>query len=76
MLLAGFYVGSGQATGRKEETTIAANSVELVASPLGLDWLARAQRSGSAEPLWDPVYGQAPLTPETFERLRKHPQFN
>ena len=76
MLLAGFYVGSGQATGRKEETTVAANSFELVASPLGLDWLARTQRSGSAEPLWEPVYRQAPLKPETFERLRKHPQFN
>lgn len=76
MLLAGFYVGSGQATGRKEETTVAANVRELIASPLGLDWLARAQRSGSAEPLWEPVYRQSPLKPETFERLRKHPQFN
>lgn len=76
MLLAGFYVGSGKATGRKEETTVAANSLDLVASPLGLNWLERAQRSGSAEPLWEPVYRQAPLKPETFERLRKHPQFN
>ncbi len=76
MLLAGFHVGSGQATGRKEETTIAANSLELVASPLGLDWLARAQRSGSAEPLWEPVYRQATLKPETLERMRQHPQFN
>lgn len=75
MLLAGFYVGSGQATGRKEETTVAANSLELITSPLGSDWLARAQRSGSAEPLWEPAYRQAPLKPETFERLRRHPQF-
>ena len=75
LLLAGFYVGSGPATGRKEETTIAANVRELIPSLLGRDWLERAQRSGSAEPLWKPVYRQAPLNPMTFERLRRHPQF-
>ena len=76
LLLAGFYVGSGPATGRKEETTIAANVPELVPTLLGRDWLERAQRSGSAEPLWEPVYRQAPLTPETLDRLRHHPQFH
>ena len=30
LLLAGFYVGAGHATGEKEETTIAANTLELV----------------------------------------------
>ncbi len=76
LLLAGFYVGSGQATGEKEETTIAANAPELIARPLGADWLRRAHRSSSAEPLWEPHYRQAPLAPATWERLQQHPQFN
>ena len=75
LLLAGFFVGSGPATGRKEETTIAANVRDLVPSLLGRDWLARAQRSGSAEPMWEPEYRQAPLQPTTWERLFRHPQF-
>lgn len=75
LLLAGFFVGSGPATGMKEETTIAANVPDLVPSLLGRDWLERAQRSGSAEPMWEPVYRQVRLQPETLERLRRHPQF-
>ena len=75
LLLAGFWVGAGRAAGLKEETTIAANVRGLVAEPLDLRWLERAERSPSAEPLWEPVYRQAPLTPESLERLRRHPQF-
>jgi tRNA U34 5-methylaminomethyl-2-thiouridine-forming methyltransferase MnmC len=75
LLLAGFYVGAGHATGEKEETTIAANTLELISEPLGADWLRRAHKSTSAEPLWEPIYRQAPLTPETWEKLQKHPQF-
>ncbi len=75
LLLAGFYVGSGRPVGRKEETTLAANQPGLIESPLGRDWLARAERSGSAEPLGDAIYRQAPLAPETLDRLRQHPQF-
>jgi len=75
LLLAGFYVGIGHATGEKEETTIAANSLALIAEPLDRRFLARARRSNSAEPLWEPVYRQAPLAPETWEKLRQHPQF-
>jgi tRNA U34 5-methylaminomethyl-2-thiouridine-forming methyltransferase MnmC len=76
LLLAGFYVGVGHPTGEKEETTIAANSLELIAEPLDRKWLQRAHRSTSAEPLWTPVYRQARLTPETYEKLRIHPQFH
>ena len=76
LLLAGFFVGVGHATGEKEETTIAANTLELLAEPLGRKWLARARRSSSAEPLWEPVYRQARLSPETWERLQEHPQFS
>lgn len=75
LLLAGFYVGIGHATGEKEETTIASNDPDLIAEPLGADWLRRAAASTSAEPLREPVYQQARLTPESLERLRAHPQF-
>jgi len=76
LLLAGFHVGAGHATGEKEETTIAANAVELIAEPLDKQWLQRARVSGSAEPLWEPVYRQVPLQEKTWEKLRRHPQFN
>ena len=75
LLLAGFYVGAGHATGEKEETTIAANTREQIHEPLDAVWLKRAQNSTSAEPMWEPVYRQARLAPETWEKLRQHPQF-
>ena len=75
LLLAGFFVGAGHATGEKEETTIAANSMELVSEPLGRSWLKRARNSTSAEPLWEASYRQAPLAPATLARLEAHPQF-
>ena len=48
LLLAGFYVGAGHATGEKEETTIAANSMELINAPLDAKWLQRVRISTSA----------------------------
>jgi hypothetical protein len=75
LLLAGFFVGIGHATGEKEETTIAANVPELIEEPLDRRWLLRVRRSSSAEPLWEPVYRQARLTPATWEKLQEHPQF-
>lgn len=75
LLLAGFFVGVGHATGKKEETTIAANTRELLTEPLDLKWLDRARRSHSAEPMAEAVYRIAPLTPESWEKLRRHPQF-
>jgi tRNA U34 5-methylaminomethyl-2-thiouridine-forming methyltransferase MnmC len=75
LLMAGFFVGVGHATGEKEETTIAANVPELIAEPLDAPWLQRAHRSTSAEPLWRPVYRQAPLSHETWTKLEQHPQF-
>ena len=75
LLLAGFYVGAGHATGAKEETTIAANTLELIDEPLDRTWLERARRSHSAEPLHEAVYRQAPLAPATWEGLQAHPQF-
>jgi hypothetical protein len=75
LLLAGFFVGVGHATGLKEETTLAANTLDLIAEPLNARWLERARRSHSAEPLREPVYSRAPLSPPTVEKLRHHPQF-
>lgn len=74
-LLAGFFVGVGHATGEKEETTLAANTLDLLNEPLDRKWLDRARRSTSAEPLHEAKYRQAPLSAETWERLRTHPQF-
>jgi len=75
LLLAGFFVGVGHATGMKEETTIAANTSDLITEPLNARWLERALRSDSAEPLREPVYSRAKLAPETAEKLRRHSQF-
>jgi tRNA U34 5-methylaminomethyl-2-thiouridine-forming methyltransferase MnmC len=75
LLLAGFFVGVGHATGEKEETTIAANTLKLIEQPLDRRWLDRAHRSHSAEPLHDEVYRIGPLTPESWAKLQAHPQF-
>ena len=75
LLLAGFFVGVGHATGLKEETTIAANALDLIREPLDHRWLDRARRSHSAEPLREPVYSRAPLSAESIEALVEHPQF-
>jgi tRNA U34 5-methylaminomethyl-2-thiouridine-forming methyltransferase MnmC len=75
LLLAGFYVGVGHATGEKEETTIAANDLRLLTEPLDHRWLERARRSHRAEPMVGAVYRIAPLTAESFVKLQAHPQF-
>ncbi|MGD0207468.1 MAG: MnmC family methyltransferase [Verrucomicrobiota bacterium] len=75
LLLGGFFVGVGHPSGLKEETTVAANRPDLLDEPLDRHWLERAKRSHSAEPLSGPVYRQAPLSPETRERLQQHLQF-
>jgi len=75
LLLAGFHVGVGHATGLKEETTVAANVPGLITEPLGPRWLERAMRSDSAEPLRQPVYVRQPLAPATAQKLARHAQF-
>ena len=75
LLLAGFHVGVGRATGFKEETTVAANAPELISNPLDRRWLERARRSHSAEPLLEAVHRKCPLSAETRARLEAHPQF-
>lgn len=75
LLLAGFFVGAGSAAGEKEETTIAANNLDLIELPLDRNWLKRAKNSTSAEPLQTPHYRQARLSEENWECLSRHPQF-
>ena len=75
LLLAGFRVGAGQATGEKEETTLAAADPDQIGRPLDAAWLQRAIRSTSAEPLHEPVYRQRPLSEESRRALEAHPQF-
>lgn len=75
LLLAGFFVGAGQAIAEKEETTIAANDLALIDRPLGKDWLKRARNSTCAEPLREPAYTRAPISESGWEALQKHPQF-
>lgn len=76
LLLAGFFVGAGHATGMKEETTIAANDLSLLAEPLNARWLERAMRSDSAEPLLEGKYIRSKLSPSTAAKLHQHPQFS
>lgn len=75
LLLAGFYVGKGAATGEKEETTLASNTLCLIQTPLDHTWLSRALRSTSAEPILQSVYLQRPLSEERRYQLSIHPQF-
>lgn len=75
LLLAGFFVGVGAASGRKEETTVAANTLAWLDRPLDDRWLQRARRSGSAEPWAAAAYHRAPLSEENWLRLQRHPQF-
>lgn len=51
LALAGFYVGRGEATGEKDETTLAATRRDLLLQPLGEEWLGRVRRSTKGGPL-------------------------
>ncbi|HEX9053049.1 MAG TPA: tRNA guanosine(34) transglycosylase Tgt [Anaeromyxobacter sp.] len=67
LLLAGFFVGAGDASGPKQETTAAAASAGHLARPLDARWLARLARSSA------PFPPDAP--PDALARVRAHPQF-
>ena len=75
LLLAGWQVGVGHATGEKDETTVAANRPDLIAEPLDREWLLRARRSTSAEPLHTAQYCQQPLSEPSWDALLRLPQF-
>jgi tRNA U34 5-methylaminomethyl-2-thiouridine-forming methyltransferase MnmC len=75
LLLAGFFVGRGHATGEKDETTIAADDPALLDAPLDRPWLARVRRSTNAAPLRAGSSGRAAISAEDWSRLEAHPQF-
>jgi queuine tRNA-ribosyltransferase len=67
LLLAGFVVGHGDASGPKEETTAAALPPALPARPLDARWLARLRRSSAPFP---------PDAPgDALQRISALPQF-
>lgn len=51
LIKAGFFVGYGDATGLKDETTAAATDLKLLKSPLDKVWFERWGRSGKRYPL-------------------------
>ncbi len=51
MLLAGFYVGLGRATGHKMETTVASTDPDALARPLDAHWIEHYHRSSKKLPL-------------------------
>ena len=76
LLLAGFFVGLGAATGEKEQTTVATNDPALLVRPLGQRWWNETVRaSANAAPLRGPHFSRGPITTDDFDRLRQHPQF-
>lgn len=75
MLLAGWFVGTGVATGKKEETTIAANRMGSLGKPLDAAWLSRVRSSTNAAPLRGRNHVRGPISPEDYARLVSHPQF-
>jgi queuine tRNA-ribosyltransferase len=74
LLLAGFAVGVGGATGARTETTIAAANVEDLEQPLDARWLARLARSTAAFP--SDVADDADARAAALERVRACPQFS
>lgn len=70
LLLGGFFVGAGVATGTKRETTVGATRLPLLAQPLGARWLARWERSSARAPV-----GQTVLSAGDEAAVRAHPQF-
>ncbi len=74
LLLAGFFVGHGHATGEKDQTTIAANAPGLLHDPLPHSWLERVARSTQGAPLRLGKAGGR-IAEDDLARLRMHAQF-
>ena len=69
LMLAGFSVGCGGAIGEKDQTTVAATHRELLAQPLGADWLGRVERSTRGAPLRE-SRNAGPISHEDLAVLR------
>lgn len=75
LLLAGFFVGTGDAIDTKDETTIAAIHYGELRRPLEKRWLKRVLASGNAAPLRSENYSLSPIGPADYTALAAHPQF-
>lgn len=75
LLLAGFFVGHGHATGEKDQTTIASNAPELLTDPLDQRWLGRVRRSSRSAPLQTGAF-PGTIAPKDYAVLSTHPQFS
>jgi len=75
LLLAGFFVGHGHATGEKDQTTIASNDLSLIEEPLDTAWLGRVRRSTNGAPLRKGRAERESISSEDRSALEAHPQF-
>lgn len=75
LMLAGFFVGLGGATGEKDQTTIATTRLELLELPLATDWLARVGRSTRGAPPRAADEEGRPISADDWAALNAHPQF-
>jgi tRNA U34 5-methylaminomethyl-2-thiouridine-forming methyltransferase MnmC len=75
MLLAGFHVGRGEATGFKEETTVGATRLSSLKSPLPATWMETVKRSDASQPYVADSFETGPIAPEWLKKLAEHPQF-
>src|SRR5678816_1882139 len=76
LLLAGFFVGRGPATGEKAETTVAANRLDLLREPLDRGWLQRVARSSNSAPFRKERLASELASAIDLEGLARHPQFS
>jgi tRNA U34 5-methylaminomethyl-2-thiouridine-forming methyltransferase MnmC len=76
LLLAGFFVGRGGATGEKEETTVASTELGLLDNPLDRRWIERVHRSTRSAPLRAENNAAKRISEEDWSRLAAHPQFS
>ena len=76
MALAGWFVGTGVATGEKNQTTIASNRLGLLERPLDRGWLTRVRSSTHASPLRSGRHAPGPISEEDFRTLSSLPQFS
>jgi hypothetical protein len=81
LALAGFCVGVGPRIAEKTETTVAANQMQLLETPLGKDWLLKVKRSHQSAPFRDSdsirkdSVEQRPISETDFAALASHRQF-
>jgi tRNA U34 5-methylaminomethyl-2-thiouridine-forming methyltransferase MnmC len=75
LLLAGFYVGHGNAVAEKDQTTVASNTLSLLLHPLDTTWLQRAFRSTRSAPPRDGQASGYPISEKDWQTLISHSQF-